>query len=45
MSLFGSSKGFKKKTWQDIQNQCKEQAQSLAESLKQAMSKKSDAEF
>lgn len=45
MSLFGSSKGFKKKTWQDIQNQCQEEAKGLAESLKQAMSKKSDAEF
>ena len=45
MSLFGSSKGFKKKTWQDIKTQCEDQAKALVASLKEAMAKKSDAEF
>ena len=45
MTLFGSSKGYKKKTWADIRTQCEEHSKFLSESLKQMMMKKSDAEF
>jgi Domain of unknown function (DUF4468) with TBP-like fold len=44
-SLFGSSKGFKKKTWEDMKKQSEEEAKSLSESLKMAMGKKSEADF
>lgn len=44
-SMFGSSKSFKKKTWEDMKAQSESEAKSLITSMKEAMSKKSDAEF
>jgi hypothetical protein len=44
-SMFGSSKGFKKKTWEDMKKQSEEEAKALSESLKLAMGKKSEADF
>lgn len=44
-SMFGSSKAFKKKTWEDMKKQSEEEAKGLSESLKLAMGKKSEADF
>ena len=44
-TMFGSSKGFKKKTWEDMKKQSEEEAKGLIESLKMAMGKKSEADF
>lgn len=43
--MFGSSKGFRKKTWDDMKAQSEKEAKGLILSLKEAMAKKSDAEF
>ena len=40
-SLFGSNKGFRKKTWDDMKAQSEEEAKGLIASLKEAMAKKS----
>ena len=40
-----TSKGYRKKVWEDMKEQSEKEAKGLAESLKQAMSKKSEADF